>query len=326
MAMENPHCPGCGAPDVRLVDSIATAELARLYRSRGIEVGAYVETTPEISRLKCAACDLVFFSPSCAGDDSFYEQLQRHDWYYQDEKPEYDYARQFVGEHQRVLEVGCGKGAFHAFLPASTRYVGLEFNDEAVRKATEAGLDVRKQSVERHAAEHPQAYDVVCSFQVLEHVPSPDTFVHACVESLAPGGMLILAVPAEDSFLALAANAPLNMPPHHVLRWTDRALVSLAKREGLEVAALWHEPVASFHRDWQSHTLAYHYFVRHGMASTRLIDSSLRYRIIGKLLQNTQLRDFLARRVAREQPALGHGHTVVLAARQGQGMAGQALH
>jgi SAM-dependent methyltransferase len=311
-----PLCPGCREPAVSLVDTILTSDLSRLYRSRGIDVESYFQGTPLISRLQCEICDLVFFSPPCAGDDSFYEQLQKFSWYYQDSKPEYEYARQYVQENQSVLEVGCGKGAFRSFLPELTRYVGLEFNDVAVRKANDAGLNVRKQSIEQHAASHAQNYDVICSFQVLEHVPSPNTFVHACVKALAPNGILIIAVPAEDSFLSLAANAPLNLPPHHVLRWTDRALRHLAERENLSVTELWHEPIASYHRDWQLQTLAQHYFVMRGITCTRLIDKSLRYRVIARLLRNAQLRNFLAQRVIEDRPLLLRGHTVVLVAKQ----------
>jgi SAM-dependent methyltransferase len=309
-----PRCPACNADGSTLVDSIPTAELAGLYRSRGIDVDAYFAATPVIHRFRCTSCDLGYFSPPCPGDDLFYEQLQTQAWYYQDAKPEYEYARQYVHDADRVLEVGCGKGAFQAFLPPGARYRGLEFNDEAVHKATSAGLDVRKQSIEEHAAACPGHYDVVCSFQVLEHVPTPASFAHACVQALAPGGRLVIAVPAEDSFLAVAANAPLNMPPHHVLRWSDQALRKLAQREQLQVDALWHEPIASFHQDWQQQTLAQHYFVLQGLNRTRLIDHSLPYRLIGRVLRNRWLRDTLARRVARKQPALRNGHTVVLVA------------
>lgn len=309
-------CPECGTAGAVLVDDVSTAELGRLYRQHGVEVAAYFDGIPTLSRFRCAACDLRFFVPACAGDDSFYEQLQRFDWYYQDEKPEYEFARQAIGERRRVLEVGCGKGAFAAFLPSSAAYTGLEFNDEAVRKANEAGLNVFREPIERHAVAHPGHYDAVCSFQVLEHVSSPRSFLDGCVAALAAGGLLVIAVPAEDSFLAVAANAPFNMPPHHVLRWTDRALAAMAAARNLDVVEIWHEPVAPFHAEWHSRALAHHYFVMHGVGTGRLIDTRLRYRALGRLLANARLRDFLAQRVARRAPMLRHGHTVVLVARK----------
>jgi SAM-dependent methyltransferase len=315
-AMQKLACPACSANVVLPVETVASADLVAGYRDKGIDVAACLASTPVIDLYRCAGCDLGFFAPPCAGDAAFYEQLQQYDWYYQDDKPEYAYASQHVGDGARVLEVGCGKGAFRAALPRSVSYTGLEFNDAAVRKAQAAGLNVSRQSVEAHAAANPGAYDVVCSFQVLEHVPAPKEFVHACVQALAPGGKLILAVPAEDSFLAIAPNSPLNMPPHHVLRWSDRALANLAGREGLAVVDLWHEPVASFHTEWHRQALAFHYFVLCGLAKTRLLDRGLRHRAIGRLLRFRALRDALAASVLRRLPALGRGHTVVMVARR----------
>jgi SAM-dependent methyltransferase len=313
--MQNLVCPACSASAITAVESIASADLVEGYRDKGIDVAACFAATPAIALYRCAGCDLGFFSPPCAGDAAFYEQLQQYDWYYQDDKPEYRYAGKHVGDGARVLEVGCGKGAFRSALPQSVSYTGLEFNDAAVRKAQAAGLDVSRQPVEAHAAINPRKYDVVCSFQVLEHVPEPKQFVHACVRALAPGGLLILAVPAEDSFLAIAPNSPLNMPPHHVLRWSDLALANLARREGLSLVDLWHEPVASFHREWHRQTLAFHYFVLCGLARTRLLDRGVRHRVIGRLLRFRGLRDALAARVLRRLPALDRGHTVVMVAR-----------
>jgi len=308
------RCPACGENDSTEVDTVATADLADLYRRRGLDVAAYFDATPVIQRFRCEHCDLGYFLPPCPGDEHFYEQLQTQPWYYQDEKPEYAFATQFVKGGDRVLEVGCGKGAFRAFLPADIHYQGLEFNEEAVQKATAAGLSVHREYVEDHARSHPGRYQVVCSFQVLEHVPAPDTFVRACVESLAPGGRLIIAVPAEDSFLAVAPNAPLNMPPHHVLRWSDQALRNLASREGLRIETLWHEPIASFHQEWQTQALAHHYFVMRGWHRNKLIDKSLQHRLIGRLIRRDRLRQKLASRVAQRNPVLGNGHTVVLVA------------
>lgn len=313
--MQNLVCPACSAGAIAAVESVDSADLVQGYRDKGIDVSACFAATPAIALYRCAGCDLGFFSPPCAGDAAFYEQLQQYDWYYQDDKPEYGYASKHVDIGDKVLEVGCGKGAFRSALPWSVSYTGLEFNDAAVGKARAAGLDVCKQPVAAHAAANACKYDVVCSFQVLEHVPEPKEFVHACVQALAPGGKLILAVPADDSFLAIAPNSPLNMPPHHVLRWSDRALANLAWREGLAVVDLWHEPVASFHREWHRQTLAFHYFVLCGLAKTRLLDRSVRYRAIGRLLRVTRLRDVLAASVLRRLPELGRGHTVVMVAR-----------
>lgn len=308
-------CPACGATSARVAETVPAQQLAMSYRSKGIDASPYLDGHASVSLLQCEACKLGFFIPACAGDAGFYEQLQTQDWYYQDEKPEYGFARDFIGPDSAVLEVGCGKGAFRAFLPESVRYTGLEFNDAAVRKAQAAGLDVIRQPVEEHVAAG-RRYDVVCSFQVLEHVTEPGKFFHACVEALQPGGKVIIAVPAQDSFLAVAANSPLNMPPHHLTRWSDAALRNLARAEGLEQVRIWHEPVADFHKDWHDSTLAMHALSRTGLIKYRLIDDSLRYRLFHRLVGVRAIRDYLARRARRGAPWLDAGHTVVMVAQR----------
>jgi SAM-dependent methyltransferase len=307
-------CPACRGPQIETIGKILTDDLKGLYARAGLDVSRYFKGTKEIEMNKCSACDLRFFVPHCAGDDAFYEELQKFDWYYQSEKPEYGYSQRFVGGQDAVLEVGCGKGAFRSFLPASTEYTGLEFNDEAVRRARSSGLNVLKESIEDHAAAAANKYDVVCSFQVLEHVPQPEGFVRACVEAIRPGGRLIIAVPSEDSFLGVASNAHLNMPPHHALRWTDEALRNLAHREGLSVVDVWHEPVASFHEEWHKDTLAHHYFVMLGLNRGRLIGRTFVSKVLDRLFRIRLVRDYCAAQATTRFPQSKFGHTVVLVA------------
>ena len=307
-------CPACHANDTEAIESVNREDLIRSYRQKGIDVSAYLHGSSLTLHL-CRHCELGFFDPPCVGDGAFYEQLQTQEWYYQDDKPEYAYAARQIPENCSVLEVGCGKGAFRAWLPTSVRYSGLEFNDEAVHKARAAGLDVRKLPIEAHADEG-RRYDVVCAFQVLEHVEHPKQFFHACVQALKPGGTLMIAVPAQDSFLAIAPNSQLNMPPHHVTRWTDRALIHLAHSEGFHKADIWHEPVASFHEEWFATTLAYHVLTRFGLYRPRLIDNSARYRILGRMVRLPALRRVLVRSALKASPRLDVGHTVMLIASQ----------
>lgn len=308
-------CPACQCDNTATIAHVPTEHLIDLYDKNGVDASPYLSSVATVDMLRCAACDLRFFYPPCPADDLFYEQLQKFDWYYRSDKPEYGFAQRYIGEHERVLEVGCGSGGFRSWLPASVGYTGLEFNDEAVRKAKDAGLHVLRQSIEDHAAQILDKYDVVCSFQVLEHVPEAQSFIKACIQALKPGGKLIIAVPAEDSFLAIASNAPLNMPPHHVLRWTDLALMNLVKREDLSLVELWHEPVASFHKEWHETTLAHYYFMRLGLLKFKLIDASSLSRVLGRFFRYKVIRDFFSSRAASRFPASQFGHTVALVAR-----------
>jgi SAM-dependent methyltransferase len=244
------------------------------------------------------------------GDDRFYVSLQHHDWYYQSDKPEYHFAARQVTQGASVLEVGCGRGAFHAYLPKNVRYRGLEFNEEAVRKATGLGLDVVIRGVEDEAQERPGRYDVVCHFQVLEHVSNVAEFMRASVDALRPGGVMLVTVPAEDSFLRIAESAWLNMPPHHVTRWTDRALTNLYSRLKLDVKEVWHEPIAPFHRDWYRSVMVSSGFGSLFGQSPRLEATGWIPRLAGRLGKIPAVGEWLMHRGESNFDHRGRGHSV----------------
>jgi 2-polyprenyl-3-methyl-5-hydroxy-6-metoxy-1,4-benzoquinol methylase len=92
----------------------------------------------------------------------------------------------------------------------------LEFNDEGIKKAKSAGLNVIKESIEVHAVENEAKYDVVTSFQVLEHIGDSRNFIEASLKGVKPGGKLVISVPSYDSLVSVQLNNTLNLPPHHI--------------------------------------------------------------------------------------------------------------
>ena len=114
MNMMQPDCLMCGSTNHKCIDSLPTIKITAGYLSSlKIQVDRFFPPgTNEIHLLQCMNCDLRWYTPQTAGDAKFYEDLQQVDWYYQEHKPEYDFARTLVKQADRVLEVGCGKGAF----------------------------------------------------------------------------------------------------------------------------------------------------------------------------------------------------------------------
>lgn len=72
--------------------------------------------------------------------------------------------------------------------------MGAEPLQVAVLHALESGIQVDyvQETVEEHAAKHPQQYDVVTCMEMLEHVPDPQSVVHACARLVKPGGRSFL--------------------------------------------------------------------------------------------------------------------------------------
>lgn len=311
-------CPGCGGTAPILVDSLATSALIGGYDKSGLAraIGRlFDDLNGQLTLWSCRQCSLRWYADAPAGDAAFYESLQQHDWYYQADKPEYGFARRWIPSEAQVLEVGCGRGAFAGFIP-SVNYRGLEFNQLAVQKARDAGLQVEVKPVGQEATDRPAHYDVVCHFQVLEHVEAPLSFMAECAQALKPGGLMIVAVPAEDSFLGLAESSWLNMPPHHLTRWTDQSLDSMLRRVGMEPLELWHEEVASYHKDWHRSVVTMAGWrsllgQRPGMIGSRYVN-----RLLREACRVPGIANSLYARGMTRHPQAARGHTVCIVGRK----------
>lgn len=259
----------------------------------------------DFSLYHCDECDLKFFDPCYTGGQKFYTDLQKFDWYYKSEKYEYDYVLPYIGSKDRVLEIGCGKGTFSKKLKTK-KYVGLEYSENAKALADTDGVDVRNESIAFHAVKNSESYDAVVSFQVLEHVCDPKGFVMSALDCLKPGGTLILTTPSEDSWLQYKQNFSLNMPPHHVTKWTDKCLINLADQFNIKHVHLHHEPLNSYHIPWYFNSLMVYQLNKRMNITHSLIKKPRHW------LSHT-LSDLIFNLMDKDLPDAfkGHGHTVV---------------
>jgi SAM-dependent methyltransferase len=208
--------------------------------------------------------------------------MQRHAWYYLEDKSEYQYAATLVRSGNTVLDIGCGNGAFAAAIPHA-RFVGLELNQHAADEARQKGLDVRVQTVEEHMSANASRYDVVTAFQVVEHVVDVKTFIESAIACAKPGGKVIISVPSGEGYLAYSTNSLLNMPPHHLTRWSDATLRRLARLFAIELVAIEHEPLSPIHVQAFSTSTAS--AVINGMLFRRIrvLDRSFSQRVVNKI-------------------------------------------
>ena len=217
-----------------------------------MDVSAEFQGQKNFRLLKCADCQLQFFQPaSLAGSPSLYQRLEKFDWYYMRQKWEHRVALEDLNGCENGIEIGCGFGEFVAQVikeKPGLSFEGCEQNPSAVKIAQNNGIPVRHTGLSDLAESHPGKYAAVCSFQVLEHVPDPRSFLNAACKLLRSGGKLILGLPNAQSFLRHQFNI-LDMPPHHVTRWTSETLKAVERWFPLKVQSISYEPLAEYHVD-----------------------------------------------------------------------------
>lgn len=102
-----------------------------------------------------------------------------------------------------VLDVGCGEGHFLEACAkrGAQRVTGHEFRLASMRYARErCGIgDLRSAPLTDRTVWPDAEFDLVCSFDVIEHVHDLDAFFAQCLRVLKPGGRMLHASPGADS-------------------------------------------------------------------------------------------------------------------------------
>ena len=225
--------------------ALPVAALAAMYRrSFGFDVRPAFAGVDALHLYRCDVTGMLFWRPErIAGDELFYRALSGvARSYYQEWRWEYDLVLGRLTAGLRLLEIGCGRGQFLRGTEGRAGYAkGLEFNRKAIAdKVTR--WDVEARPIELVAAAEPASYDLVCSFQVLEHVVDPCSFLHAAIAALKPGGLLAISVPNHAHRPFRRRKDPLDLPPHHMNHFTTETLARIARFFDLELVSVHAQP------------------------------------------------------------------------------------
>jgi SAM-dependent methyltransferase len=142
------------------------------------------------------------------------------------------------GRGLAVVEIGCGQGAVGVRLAAQHDYLGLELNpltyETARRRLDALGRgEVRCGSIDQ--VEPGRTFDVVVSFEVLEHLEDDRSALAAWVRLVRPGGTLLLSTPGYQ-----ARFGPMDAAVGHFRRYEPADLDALLRAAGLEEVGVRH--------------------------------------------------------------------------------------
>jgi SAM-dependent methyltransferase len=143
-------------------------------------------------------------------------------------------------KHNRILDVGCGVGFFLQTAQRKNWDVyGTEYTDAAVAKAAEKGIAMFKGSI----LDSPFAdnyFDVITSFEVLEHLNTPVTEVRKFNSLLRPGGAIYLTTPNFNSLNRYMFKEKYNVIeyPEHLSYYTPRSIHRLFSKNGFSKVSI----------------------------------------------------------------------------------------
>ena len=110
-----------------------------------------------------------------------------------------------------------------------------EFSEYGRHQIENCGIKcVPKDIRELSGQEYEKRVDVICLFQVLEHMDGLDVLFEKLNWLLKPGGNIFIAVPNQNMIEFNELNgALLDMPPNHIGRWNRKCFEIIGNKHNL---------------------------------------------------------------------------------------------
>jgi SAM-dependent methyltransferase len=141
-------------------------------------------------------------------------------------KSRYIFAREYVKE-KYVLDIACGNGYGTEILKSAgaIKAIGVDISSSAIdyakSKYESKGLSFK--IGDAHKFKYAQAFDIIVSFETIEHLNNPHKFLSSVISNLRSDGLFIVSTPIRVSGILL--DKPRN--PFHVREWDENEFKQL---------------------------------------------------------------------------------------------------
>lgn len=152
-------------------------------------------------------------------------------------------AGSLIAGAREIAEIGCGHGLLQLQIEEAygREVTGFDLNEIALKQNVSRRSPVNCYDIHQRIPALRGRFDLILLFDVLEHISDEDSFLSALLFHLAPGGKVIVNVPA-----GMWAFSPYDVAAGHVRRYSIRSLRDSATRSNLEVKkwTYWGLPLA----------------------------------------------------------------------------------
>lgn len=234
-------CPACRSPHTRLLTELRDlpVHVGSLWRTAG---EAQTCPTGTLALTHCETCQYVFNS-------SFDSKLMEYTHAYDNSleaspvfrKYAAELAQRLIDDHQlrgkRVVEIGCGKGAFISLLCelGDNRGFGFDTTFDDSAPANPRVEFIKEHYSERHTAGHA---DLVCSRHVFEHIPQPLPFLEMVRRSLGDRYDTVVYFEVPESLFIFESESIWDLIYEHCGYFGHESLSGIFARCGFDVLAL----------------------------------------------------------------------------------------
>lgn len=134
----------------------------------------------------------------------------------------------------RLIDVGCGSGLFlRVAAQRGWEVHGTEYGERPIAACKAHGIKILEGALDP-ANYPPGHFDVVCSFEVLEHLVDPASELNRMAIILRPGGMLYATTPNFNCLARRMAPSQWNVAnyPEHLTYFTPRTFKGMITKAG----------------------------------------------------------------------------------------------
>lgn len=162
---------------------------------------------------------------------AYYQNIYRH---YERQNPTYKHAfyREIIRKyetsaHAEILDVGCAFGGCVSSMPETWNRYGIDVSTFAIRQGQQKHPSVHLAAATLDTNPFSGPFDVVTSFDVIEHIPDLENVAARVRNLLKPQGFFFFAVPTYDGPLGPVVHL-LDRDPTHIHKtnrkfWLDWA-------------------------------------------------------------------------------------------------------
>ncbi|MFH0863677.1 MAG: class I SAM-dependent methyltransferase [Candidatus Gottesmanbacteria bacterium] len=140
---------------------------------------------------------------------------QSMNFLYQQALSRYQYAKNLIKIGSKIVDLGCGVGYGSALLSDIAPVIGIDISNEAIAYAKKNyGKNVVFETGDINKLKFTNnEVDVVCAFEVIEHIEKPDKLLYEVKRILNNNGQFFLSTPNRE---IMSEDGQLTSPYHKI--------------------------------------------------------------------------------------------------------------